>query len=289
MVEIIDKIGKCYGLHPLMVEDIVNTEQRPKFEDFGEYFFIIAKMLQYDRQKRATKVEQVSFVLGKDYLITFQEDVGDVFDPVRARLKEGKGRMRKCGTDYLTYALIDAIVDNYFIILEEVGDDIEALEEDVIKNPTTQTIQLIHRLKREMIYLRRSVWPMREVVMGMERSDSPLVQEQTRLYLRDVYDHTVHIIDTMETYRDVISGLLDIYLSSINNKLNEVMRILTVIATLFMPLTFLAGVYGMNFHTDKSPYNMPELTWYLGYPLFWFVCIIISAAMLVYFKRKKWI
>jgi len=236
-----------------------------------------------------TKIEHVCFVVGKNYVISFQEDPGDVFDQVRQRIREGKGRIRKNGPDYLVYALLDAIVDNYFIILEEIGEDIELLEEEVLKNPSQNTVGHIHRLKREMIFLRKSVWPLREVITGMERLDSDIIKEPTRLYLRDVYDHTIHIIDTMETFRDVISGMLDIYLSSINNRLNEVMRVLTVIATFFMPLTFLAGVYGMNFHTDKSPYNMPELAWYWGYPMFWAVSIITTIVMLLYFRRKGWI
>jgi magnesium transporter len=288
-VSIIQKIGDCFKFHPLLVEDIANTEQRPKFEDFGDYMFFVLKMLQYDKERHMTKIEQVCLVVGGNFVISFQEDVGDVFDPVRQRIREGKGRLRGSGPDYLTYRLIDAIVDNYFAVLEGVGDDIEVLEEEVIKNPTPVTISRIHNLKREMIFVRRSVWPLREVILGMERSDSQLVKKGTRVYLRDIYDHTVHIIDTMETFRDVISGLLDIYLSSINNRLNEVMRVLTVIATFFMPLTFFAGVYGMNFHTEKSPYNMPELAWYYGYPFFWSVCIVVTVIMLVYFRRKKWI
>jgi magnesium transporter len=268
-VALIQKIGECFKFHPLLVEDIVDTDQRPKFEDFGDYLFIVLKMLQYEKEKHNTKVEHVCLVVGPNFVISFQEDPEDVFDPVRERIKEGKGRLRKSGSDYLTYRLIDAIVDNYFMVLEELGEDVEVLENEVVRNPTHDTLKGIHRLKREMLFLRKSVWPLREAILSMERSESTLVKKATRTYLRDVYDHTVHIIDTMETLREIVTGMLDIYLSSINNKLNEVMRVLTVIATFFMPLTFLAGVYGMNFHVEKSPYNMPELAWYYGYPMFW--------------------
>lgn len=287
--EMITRLGRQFDFHPLLVEDIVNTDQRPKYEDFGDYLFIILKMLQYDKAAHNTKIEQVSIIVGGNFVITFQEDIGDVFDGVRARLREGKGRLRKSGPDYLAYALMDAIVDNYFVILEELGEDIEVLEEELLRNPGVGTIRAIHRLKREMIFLRRSVWPLREVVLGMERTESRLVAKGTKIYLRDIYDHTVHAIDTMETFRDIISGMLDLYLSSINNRLNEVMRVLTVIATIFMPLTFLAGVYGMNFHTDAGPYNMPELTWYWGYPAFWLVIILVTLTMVLYFRGKKWV
>ncbi len=288
-VRIIEDFGRHFGFHPLLVEDIVNSDQRPKYDDFGDYMFIVLKMLQYDPNAHFTKIEQVSLVVGDHFIISFQEDEGDVFDGVRKRLREGRGRMRGGGTDYLAYALIDAVVDNYFLILEEVGEDIEALEEELLRNPHQETIGAIHRLKRELIFLRRSVWPLREVVLSMSRTESRLVTDGTRLYLRDVYDHTVHVIDTMETFRDVIAGMLEIYLSSINNRLNEVMRVLTVIATIFMPLTFLAGVYGMNFHPDAGPYNMPELTWYWGYPAFWIVIILVTLTMVLYFRGKKWV
>jgi magnesium transporter len=288
-VELIRRMGECFKFHPLLVEDIVNTDQRPKFEDFGDYVFLVLKMLQYDKASHFTKIEQVCLVVGKNFVISFQEDVGDVFDYIRQRLKDPKSRVRRNGPDYLAYALMDSIVDNYFIILEEVGDDIELLEDEVVRDPKPATISRIHRLKRELIFLRKSVWPLREVLLQMERMESPLVEKTTKLYLRDVYDHTIHVIDTVETFRDIISGLIDIYLSSINNKLNEVMRVLTVIATIFMPLTFLAGVYGMNFHVEKSPYNMPELTWYYGYPLFWGIIVVTTLIMLSYFRRKKWI
>jgi magnesium transporter len=288
-VELIRRMGECFRFHPLLIEDIVNTDQRPKFEDFGDYLFLVAKMLQYDKKEHFTKIEQVSFVVGKNFVISFQEDVGDVFDHVRERLRDPKSRVRRNGPDYLAYALLDSIVDQYFIILEELGEDIEVMEEEVVRNPATATIHRIHRLKRELIFLRKSVWPLREVLISLERGESGLVKKSTQLYLRDLYDHTIHVIDTVETFRDIVSGMLDIYLSSVNNRLNEVMRVLTVIATIFMPLTFLAGVYGMNFHVEKSPWSMPELTWYYGYPLFWAVVVICVVFMVAYFRGKKWI
>ncbi|MFH1055795.1 MAG: magnesium/cobalt transporter CorA [Candidatus Altiarchaeota archaeon] len=288
-VDIIERFGKDFNFHPLLVEDIVNTEQRPKMEDFGDYMFLVLKMLTYDEKVKDLKIEQVSLILGRNFVLSFQEDIGDVFDPVRQRIREGKGRHRKNGADYLAYSLIDAIIDNYFIILEKVGEEIELLEEKVVSDPNRKVLREIHRLKRELIFLRKSVWPLREVVNGMEKADSPLIRKPTKIYLRDVYDHTIQVMDTVETFRDMTSGMLDIYLSSISNRLNEVMKVLTVIATIFMPLTFLAGVYGMNFHTDKSPWNMPELTWYYGYPMFWGIITIVAIIMLVYFRNKKWL
>jgi magnesium transporter len=208
---------------------------------------------------------------------------GDVFDPIRDRIRNGKGRIRKMGADYLAYALLDSIVDNYFIIMEKLGERIEFLEEELVTHPTAETLRVIHQLKREMIFLRKAVWPLREVVGGLERGESSLLKEATRIYLRDVYDHTIQVIDTIETYRDMISGMLDIYLSSISNRLNAVMKVLTIIATIFMPLTFIAGIYGMNFKF------MPELEWRWGYPAVWLVVVFIGISMLIYFKKKRWL
>ena len=279
--EIIEKIGKHFNLHSLVLEDIVNTGQRPKMEDFEDYIFVVLKMLYYD-QKGGIKTEQVSLILGPNFVISFQEQEGDVFDPIRDRIRKAKGRIRKMGADYLAYALMDTIVDNYFIILEGLGEEIEDMEEELLANPTTETLQKIHRLKREMILLRKSIWPLRELISGLERTESSLIQESTGVYLRDVYDHTIQVIDTVETFRDMISGMLDIYLSSISNKMNEVMKVLTIIATIFIPLTFLAGVYGMNFR------YMPELSWPWGYPIVLLVMMAVGISMMVYFRRKKW-
>jgi magnesium transporter len=281
-VTLIGKIGKHFGMHPLQIEDILNTDQRPKMEDSEDYLFIVLKMLYHDEAADGITAEQVSLILGSNFVISFQEREGDVFDFVRERIRTKKGRIRKEGADYLAYALIDAIVDNYFLILEKIGEKIEEIEEELVTNPMPETLQTIHSLKRGMIFLRKSVWPLREVISTLERAESPLIQETTGIYLRDVYDHTIHVIDTIETFRDMIAGMLDIYLSSISNKMNEVMKVLTIIATIFIPLTFIAGIYGMNFQ------YMPELGWRWGYPLVWLVMSAILVTMVVYFRRRKW-
>lgn len=282
-VEVIEKIGKQYGLHPLILEDILHVGQRPKFEDLESYIFVVLMMLRYDDENQTAVSEQVSLVLGPNFVISFQESIGDVFEQIRDRIRNAKGKIRKMGADYLMYALLDAIVDGYFSILEKIGDRIETMEEELINDPSQRTLHQIHNLKREMIFLRRSVWPLRESISGLERSESTLIKETTGLYLRDVYDHTIQVIDTVESFRDTISGMLDIYLSSISNRMNAVMKVLTIIATIFIPLTFVAGIYGMNFE------HMPELKWRWGYAAVWLVMLAITAAMLVYFKRKKWL
>ena len=282
-VDVIEKIGNNFGLHPLVLEDIVHTAQRPKMEDFENYIFIVTKMLSYDEEENRIKEEQFSLVLGQNYIITFQERVRDVFELVRDRLRKGKGRIRKRPPDYLAYALIDAVVDHYFIVLEKFGERVESLEEELITNPIPETLQTIHHMKRELIFLRKPVWPLRELIGGLERGESTLVDEKTTVFLRDVYDHTIQIIDMVETLRDIVSGMLDVYLSSVSNKMNEVMKVLTIIATIFIPLTFIAGIYGMNFEF------MPELKWHWAYPLVWVIIIAIGITMLFYFKRKKWL
>ena len=282
-VETIEKLGKCFDIHPLVMEDIVNTDQRPKMEDFENYIFFVLKMLYIDDKTHEIQSEQVSLILGQNYVISFQEKVGDVFNAVRERIRKGKGRIRKMGADYLAYSLIDAIVDNYFIILERIGEKVETIEQDVVSNPQPEILQKIYNLKREMIYLRKSVWPLREVINGLMREESKLIKKGTHIYLRDLYDHTVQVIDTIETFRDMISGMLDIYMSSVSNKMNEVMKVLTIFAAIFIPLTFIAGVYGMNFH------NMPELSLPWAYPAVWIVIILVGVSLLIYFKHKKWI
>jgi magnesium transporter len=288
-VEIIEKLGKQFELHPLILEDVLHTEQRPKYEDFDKYIFIVLRMLRYNDEVKAVESEQVSLILGTNFVISFQERVGDVFEPIRERLRSAKGRIRKMGSDYLAYALLDAIVDSYFAILEKVGERIESMEEELVSDPTEETLQQIHTMKREMISMRKSIWPLREVISGVQRSESSIIKETTEIYLRDVYDHTIQIIDTIESFRDMVSGMLDIYLSSISNKMNEVMKVLTIIATIFIPLTFIAGIYGMNFNPEKSPWNMPELNSYWGYPAVWLVMAVVLVIMLVYFRRKKWL
>jgi len=282
-VEVLERLGEYYGLHPLVLEDVLNTDQRPKTEDYGEYLYIVLKALELSNKSNEIETEQISLILGPNFVFSFQEREGDTFDPIRDRIRNNKGRIRKMGADYLAYALLDSIVDNYFIILEKLGEKIEFLEEKLISNPTPDTLQTIHHLKREMIFLRKAVWPLREVVNSLERGESSLVKESTRVYLRDVYDHTIQVIDTIETYRDMVSGMLDIYLSSVSNRLNSVMKVLTIIATIFMPLTFLAGIYGMNFKF------MPELEWRWSYPLFWLIMAGIGISMLIYFKKRKWL
>jgi magnesium transporter len=282
-IEILEKIGECYGLHPLVLEDILNTDQRPKMEDYSNYIYIVLKMLDQGNKSNEIATEQISLILGPNFVFSFQEKEGDVFDPIRERIRNGKGRIRKMGADYLAYALLDSIVDNYFIILEKLSEKIEYLEEKLITRPTPETLQTIHHIKREMIFLRKAIWPLREVIGGLERNESSLIKESTKIYLRDIYDHTIQTIDTIETFRDMVSGMLDIYLSSVSNRLNSVMKVLTIIATIFMPLTFLAGIYGMNFK------YMPELEWGWGYPVLWLIMIGIGIFMLAYFKKKNWL
>ena len=242
-LDIIEKIGKCFSLHPLVLEDVVNTSQRPKIEDYDDYMYIVLKMLYHSEVENEIKAEQVSLILGKNYVISFQESEGDVFNHVRDRIRKSKGRISKMGADYLAYALLDAIIDNYFIILEKIGEIVEDIEEELVDNPTPETIQSIHNLKREMIFLRKSVWPLREVISGLQRGESKLVQKSTGIYLRDMYDHTIQVIDTIETFRDMISGMMDIYMSSVSNKMNEVMKVLTIFAAIFIPLTYLSQAF----------------------------------------------
>ena len=282
-VEVVEKIGKQFGLHPLILEDIVHTGQRPKLEDFGDHIFIVLKVLYYNEEKGEVEAEQVSLIFGENFVISFQERVGDIFEPLRERIRKGKGRVRKAGADYLAYALLDSIVDNYFVILEQMGETIEETEQELATDPDVATLQTIRAFKKEMIILRKSIWPLREVVNTLERGESSLIHESTGIYLRDVYDHTIQIIDTVESYRDMLSGMLDVYLSIISNKMNEVMKVLTIFAAIFIPLTFVAGVYGMNFSF------MPELGWQWGYFAALLVMAIIGAALIVYFRRKRWL
>jgi magnesium transporter len=282
-IEIFEKLGECYGFHPLVLEDILNTDQRPKMEDYGNYIYIVLKMLNDQEKNKQIEAEQISLILGPNFIFSFQESEGDIFHQIRDRIRKDRGRIRKMGADYLAYALLDAIVDHYFIILEKLGEKIESLEEELVTNPKTQTLKEIHHLKREMIFLRKGVWPLREVISGLERGESSLIQKTTGIYFRDVYDHTIQVIDTVETFRDMLSGMFDIYLSSISNRLNVVMKVLTMIATVFMPLTFIAGIYGMNFK------YMPELEWRWGYPFIWLIMVLIGISMLVYFRKKKWL
>ncbi|MFH0924921.1 MAG: magnesium/cobalt transporter CorA [bacterium] len=287
-ISVIEKIGNCFNLHPLTLEDILNTTQRAKYEDFEDYIVIILKMLSFNDGREEIDSEQVSLILGKDYIISFQERIGDVFDLVRERIRVAKGHIRRSGPDYLAHALLDAIVDNYFVVLENLGDKIGIVEENLVKKPSSRVLGNINTLKGEMVFLRKSVWPLREVVSSLERGGSPLISETTQIYLRDLYDNTIQAIDTIESFRDTTSGMLEIYLSSISYRMNDVMKTLTIIATIFIPLTFITSIYGMNFNPQGSKWNMPELNWRYGYMLVWIVMTIIAIFMIYCFKRKKW-
>lgn len=282
-VELIRSLGEKHTFHSLVLEDIVNTVQRPKIEDYGDYLFIVLKKLRQSEGGYFNS-EQLSMILGPDYLFTFHEGIrGDDFDPVRDRIRRGKGKIRNMGADYLAYSLIDAIVDGYFNILEGFGERIVDVEEELALTPDLKSLHKINAMKKEIIYLRKTVWPLREAISFLERGDTELLHSETRLFFRDVYDHTVQVIDTVETYRDLLSGMLDLYLSSISNRTNEVMKFLTVIGTIFMPLTFLVGVYGMNFK------HFPELEWRYGYFWLWGLMLLLSLGMVYYFRRKRWL
>ena len=282
-ISIIEKIGNHFNLHPLVLEDIANTGQRPKMEDYTDYLFVVLNMLQYSEEDKEIKREQVSLILGSNWVISFQETEGDVFDTIRERLRSDKGRIRKMGADYLVYVLMDTIVDNYFAVLEKIGEKIEEIEDETVTNPSPETLHTIHDLKRQMIMLRKSIWPLREVINRLERWESKLINESTDIFLRDLYDHTIQVVDAVETFRDMLSGMMDIYMSSVSNRMNEVMKVLTIIATIFLPLTLVAGIYGMNFRI------MPELQWEMGYPFALLIMLAVGIIMLIYFKRKNWL
>ncbi len=283
-IEKIQQISRHFNLHPLVQEDIVHVGQRPKIEEYDDYLFLVMKMLTYDEEKQAVESEQVSFIVRENCLITFQERKGDVFEQIRERIRSENGRIRKMGSDYLAYALMDAILDNYFQILDVFGEKIERQEEQLLSHFDKVILPEIHNLKRDLTILRKSVWPLREMAGGLERSESSLIHAETHAFLRDLYDHTIQIIDTIESFRDVTSGLMDLYLSIVSNRMNEVMKVLTLIATIFIPLGFVAGVFGMNFE------SMPELKWHWAYPVgFWGAIIVIVSVMVWFFKRKKWL
>ncbi len=289
-VEKLKSIWSYFNLHPLVQEDILNTSQRPKVEEYEDNVFIVIRMLQYSQQDAGVlESEQVSIVLGENYVISFQESEIPHFAPVLERLKVVGTRLRRFGPDYLTYALIDNVVDYYFGVLNELGDHLENVEEQLIEDPTDETFHRIHKLRREAIFFRKSVWPLRDTINTIIRDDSPFIHEPIKVYMRDVYDHMVQIIDNIDNYRDMIMGMHDMYMSQISNKMNEVMKVLTIIATIFIPLTFIAGIYGMNFDPAASPYNMPELGWYWGYPAAMGIMAVVTLGMVYYFKRKDWL
>lgn len=288
-VQLLESMSRHFDIHPLVVEDILGTHQRPKIEIFDDYIFIILKMIRYDQENEAIEMEQVSLILGKNFVITFQEREGDIFDPLRTRIENGKGRARKSGSDYLAYAILDILVDHYFLVLEALGEEIESLETAVLEDNDPSLIERIHYLKRQLIDLRKTIWPLREVIGNLQRSESPLVTKTINRFIGDLHDHVMQTIDTLETYREMTSSILDIYLSMMSNRMNEVMKVLTIIATIFIPLSFLAGVYGMNFDTSISTLNMPELESPYGYIMFWSLAVAIGVGLLIFFKRKRWI
>jgi magnesium transporter len=282
--EIAEKVGKHIGVLSLVVDDISKVGSRPKLEEFDDYIFGIMKMLYFGKTRNDVIVEQVSYIFGENYVVTFQERAGDVFEPVRERLRTGKGRGRRMGSDYLAFMLLDAIIDNYFVILETIGDGMATLEEEVVEVPSKETLRSIYKLRRKLLFLDRAIWPSRTVVDRLERSDSRLIKMTTKQYLRDVYDHAIQVIESIETYREVFSNMLDIYVSSISNKLNEIMKVLTIIATIFMPLSFIVGVYGMNFVLPFPPYSVE---W--GFFAVMALNVGVILAMIAYFRRRKWL
>ncbi len=280
---IIQKIDAHFGIHPLILEDIVQTGQRPKIDDFGTYLFILIKMVYWKAADEAIEAEQVSLLLGSNYVISFQERPGDVFEEIRNRIRFGKGRLRKMGADYLAYCLLDAVVDHYFFVLEKFDEQEDALEDQILREYSDEISRQIHTAKRNLIFLKKQVWPLREVIGGMVRSESKLIKKTTGIYLRDLYEHTIQVVDSIESFREILSGLHDVHLSMMSNRMNEIMKVLTMFAAIFIPLTFIVGVYGMNFQ------HMPELGWRWGYAGIWVIMISVVAAMVIYFRRKKWI
>lgn len=280
-VESLKKIGKCFNLHPLVLEDILNTNQRPKIEDYSDYIYLVLKLFDFNEDRITTK--QISLILQKNLLISFQDDDDPIFDLIIKRAKLKENQIRNKGTDYLLYSLIDTIIDSYFLDLERVENEIEDIEENLIENTDPELLKKIHSIKMDIIILRKVIWPLREMLSTLGSYEYFMIDESTDYYLRDVHDHSIQIFDTLESLRDRISEMLDIYLSSTSNKLNEIVRVLTVISTIFVPLTFIVGLYGMNFR------DMPELSQPLGYPAILIMILIVALSMLAYFRRKKWI
>ncbi|MFQ4141868.1 magnesium/cobalt transporter CorA [Chlorogloeopsis sp. ULAP02] len=288
--DILQRLRTVFDLHPLVLEDIVNVPERPKVEDYEDQLVIIARMVMPKKKSNGFYSEQVSLVLGKHYLLTVQEEPErDCFEPVRSRIFKNKGIIRKQGSDYLAYTLLDAIIDGFFPVLEDYGEHIEDLEEEVIVRPTRRTLLKIYKVRRELLQLRRAIWPQRNAIHSLIQDGNELISDEVRIYLRDCYDHAVQVMDMVETYRELASGLMDVYLSAVSNRMNEIMKFLTVISSIFIPLTFIAGIYGMNFNTEKSPYNMPELNWYWGYPLCLALMAVIAGVLLFFFWQRGWL
>lgn len=282
-VGLIETLGEHFGLHPMTLEDLVNTTQRPKVEEFPYYLFIVMKMMEFNSTSHAIDVENVSLILGKNVVLSFLEDDGDVFDSLRERLRKDKGRIRHMKADYLAYSLMDTVVDHYFLAIEQIGDRIEAIDDKILDDPRQSDIQDIHYLKRDVLSLRKAAWPCREVINAIEKGESGVLMASNKVYWRDLYDHSIQVIDMVETYRDILGGMHDTYLSSLSNRMNEVMKTLTIISSIFIPLTFIAGVYGMNF------VNMPELRWPLGYHGVLIVMLTIGVCLVIFFRRKRWL
>lgn len=285
----LQRIWSYFDLHPLIQEDIVNTRQRPKVEQYENCIFIVMRMLSYDPEQEAVDSEQISIILGKNFVLSFQESDQPIFEPVVERLNVGKSRMRTLGPDYLAYALIDNVTDHYFSLLTVLDEQLESVEDELMEDPEEETFHRIHALRKEVTFTRKAIWPTRDMLNSIIRDESAFIEEPTKIFIRDVYDHVVQIIDNIENYRDIIIGMHDMYMSHVSNKMNEVMKVLTIIATIFIPLTFVAGIYGMNFNPEASPYNMPELNWYWGYPAFWGLMLILATIMVIFFKRKNWL
>lgn len=283
--QMIASIGDLFDLHPLMLEDILNTQQKPKFEYYNEeQLFVTFKMIEYNPYTREAEIEHLSLVLGEGYLISFQEERSkDIFEPILLRIKVSAGKTRKNGADYLLYSLIDLVVDNYYSVLDKFSENMEQLEEDIIKNPNPKSLNELYSLKRELTLIRKAIFPLREMLASLIREEAPLITSNTSLYLRDALDHVMQVIETIDSYRDLGASLMDLYLSQVSNKMNNVMKVLTVISVIFMPLTFVAGIYGMNFD------NMPELHWKYGYYAIWLIMIFLVITMLFWFKRKNWL
>ncbi|HUT50087.1 MAG TPA: magnesium/cobalt transporter CorA [Alphaproteobacteria bacterium] len=285
-LDLLRSIGKAFGLHRLSLADVVNIHQRPKAEIYEGYLFIVTRM---PRGGNGTETEQITMVLGENFVLTFQERAGDCFEPVRKRLRRKRGRIRDAGADYLAYALLDAVIDGFYPVLEECGERLATLEDEIIAAPSRGAITDVHHLKHDLLMLRRAIWPQREMINSLLRDEGELISETTRIYLRDCYDHAVQLMDVVETYREIASALVDVYLSSISARLNEVMKVLTIIATIFIPLSFIASVYGMNFDPKASPWNMPELGWRYGYPFALFLMVAVAGGLLYYFRRRGWL
>ena len=278
--DVIQRIGNHFGFHPLLLEDIMNTEQRPKTDDFGDHIFLVLKRIRY--KSGGIKIEQVSLILGKNFVITFQEEEEEIFESIRERIRKGKGKMRSLGSDYLAYNIVDSIVDNYFYVLEKISEKVEEIEIELVSKPNTETIKEINKLKRLLIVSRKTIWPLREVITSLERSENQLIKKTTKIYLRDIYDHTIQIIDNLEIFREMASGMVDVYLSTMSHRMNEIMKVLTMIGTIFIPLTFITSLYGMNFQF------MPELHWKYGYFLVVGLMVTMTVAMIFYFRKKQW-